>query len=318
MMKVFFLQMLTNLLLLMKTGESLTLDNNQFLIYNKVYHNARLAQWGKGKRDVGTYGFTLYPDQLWTLEPHPTQEGCYYIVNEVHSQHRIANSKHKFIVYSGPHYDDQLFKFVPSGDNDGFYYIYSCFYTNDRITKYGIKDRQLSMYDGPMHQDQQLWRLVPRFKATFFTDEIYHYDNRLESEPVTIEVPVTSGIQKSSTSKVLNKTTFKQSIAASFNEAIKIFDFGATVATEFSSKLKTLLYEANEENWSETNNMTLSIAPGKNVKVMQHVVFFEGALASDSCSLLTSVKVFESETENFDDPDGFNITEKEECHNRVQ
>merc|ERR1711971_718591 len=159
-MKVLLLLMLTTLVLQIKADDSLVLDNNQFLIYNKVYHKARLAQWGLEESNAGTYEHALYPDQLWTLEPHPSKKGCYYIVNEEYPQHRIANYKHSFIIYNGKHYDDQLFKFVPSGKKDGFYYIYSCYYTNDRIAKYGVDDGAVTMYGGAKYADQ-LWRLVP-------------------------------------------------------------------------------------------------------------------------------------------------------------
>jgi len=293
--------------LVLQTGAEEELDNNQFLIYNKVYHKARLAQWGTGGDDAGTYEHALYPDQLWTLEPHPSRKGCYYMVNEVYSQHRIANWKHNFKVYDGPHYNDQLFRFVPSGKNDGFFYIYSCHYTNDRIAKYGVEDDKMLMYSGPKYPDQ-LWKLVPRFKANFFTDEVFHFDNRQGSNPITREVSVTTGIKRSTTSTIRSKTTFKQSIEASLSGAIKMFDVGVTTTTEFSAELETSFSETNEQSWSKTEKITFIIPPGKNFKVMQHKVDFEGKFSSDSCSLLTAIKIFESTEASFDDPDDFIIS----------
>ena len=151
-MKVLILLMLTSPMLLIKTDGSLVLDNNSFLIYDKVYHKARLTQWDTGYYDVGTCEHAIYSDQLWTLEPHPSKEGCYYIMNEKHSQYRIANYRHSFVVYDGPHYNDQLFKSVHSGNNDGSYYIYSCSYTNDRIAIYGSGDSDVRFFD-PMDQN---------------------------------------------------------------------------------------------------------------------------------------------------------------------
>jgi len=297
--------MLTTLVLQIKTDDSLVLDNNQFLIYNKVYHKARLAQWGTGGNDAGTYEHALYPDQLWTLEPHPSKKGCYYIVNEVHSQHRIANWQHNFIVYSGPHYNDQLFRFVSNGD--GFYYIYSCHYTNDRIAKYGVGNGKMAMYGGPKYPDQ-LWRLVPRFKANFFTDQVFHFDNRQGSNPITREVSVTTGIKRSTTNTIRSKTTFKQSVEASLSGAIKLIDVGVKTTTEFTTELEASFSETNEQSWSKTEKITFVIPPGKNFKVMQHVVDFEGKFGSESCSLLTAIKVFESTEDSFDDPDDFIIS----------
>ena len=145
----------------------MVLNKNQFLIYNHNYPSARLAQWGQKYYDAGTYEHGLVLNQLWTLEPHSYQKGCYYIVNEYWPNWSIADSKHNFYIFDGPHWDDQLFRFVPSG-SDGFFYIYNCLYTNDRIAKYGVGDGEISMYDGPRYRDQ-LWKLVPRFKAGFRT-----------------------------------------------------------------------------------------------------------------------------------------------------
>ena len=145
--------------------------------------------------------------QLWTLEPHSYQIGCYYIVNEYWPNWRIADSKHNFYVFDGPHWDDQLFRFVPSG-SDGFFYIYNCLYTNDRIAKYGVGDGEISMYDGPRYRDQ-LWKLVPRFKAGFRTLEVFHFDNRQSTTSITRTVSVTTGLKRLSTSTIWSKTTYK-------------------------------------------------------------------------------------------------------------
>ena len=41
---------------------------------------------------------------------------------------------------------------------------------------------------------------------------------------------------------------------------------------------------------------------------MQHAVDFEGALDWETCSLLTNIKIFESDNAYFDDPDNFIMT----------
>jgi len=163
----------------------------------------------------------------------------------------------------------------------------------------------MGMYDGPKYPDQ-LWKLVPRFKARFFTEVIFHSSNNPENQAITKVVPVTVGVKKSTAT--LNKSTFKQSLEASFNEAIEKFDFGPTLTNEFSDALRTSLSWDDEKSWSTTDNIHLTISPGKSVKLMQHVVYFEGALNSDSCSLLTSTKLFESDTDEFDDEDDFIIS----------
>ena len=246
----------------------------------------------------------MHPDQLWTLEPHPNKEGCYYIINEKYPQWRIADSKHKFVVFGGSYYDDQLFRFVPSGRNDGYYYIYSCFHTNDRIAKYGVGDYKVSMYGGRKYPDQ-LWKLVPRFKASFYTNLVFQFDNRQGSTPITKNVTITTGIRKSTTSTVTNKVSYKQSIESSMSAAFKMFNFGATSTMEFSTELEKIFSETHEENWSKKKEIKFIIPPGKNYKVMQHAVDLESPLSIDSCTLLTKIKIFESEEDHFDEFEDF-------------
>ena len=305
-MAIFYLLVLATLVLQVKAEDSLVLDNNQFLIYNKVYHKARLTQFDTGYFDVGTYEHELNPDQLWTLEPHPNKEGCYYIINERYPQWRIANSKHKFVVFNGPYYEDQLFRFVPSGKNDGFYYITNCLHTNDRIAKYGVANDKVSMFGGRKYPDQ-LWKLVPRFKASFYTNLVFQFDNRQGSSPITKTVSITTGIRKSTTSTVSNKVSYKQSIESSMSAAFKMFNFGATSTMEFSTELEKTFSETYEENWSKTDEIKFVIPAGKNYRVMQHAVDFESPLSIDSCTLLTKIKIFESTGEHFEDPDEFFI-----------
>jgi hypothetical protein len=300
------MKLLPLLLLLPLVIESEILDNNQFLIYNKRYHKARITQWGANGDNVGTYEKAVYADQLWTLEPHPTKTGCYYMVNEAHPDYRIADWKHKFVVFSGPHYNDQLFKFEPSGNGDGYYYIISCRYPNDRMAKYGHGDRDVSMYSGPRYQDQ-LWRLVPRFTVSIRTDEVFHFDNRQGSSPVPKEITVTTGMKKSSTSTIRNKQTLKTTMEASVGGAFKGINFGAKASTEITKEIETTFSETSESNWSKTDKMKFTVLPGKNYKVMQRVVKFESQLPGDSYTLLSAVKVFESDTAYFEDNDHFII-----------
>ena len=297
------LLLLTTLLFQFKAAEGVEFDNNQFLIYNKVYHEARLTLFQD--KSVGSYEHGLYKDQLWTLKPHPRQKGCYYLVNEEHPQYRLADHKHTLIAYNKHRYADQLFKFVDN--NDGYYYIYNCYHTNDRIAKWGHENHKTGMYGKEKYPDQ-LWRLVPRFKANFFTDLVFHFDNRQGSTDIKREISVTTGVKRSSTETIRSKTTYSQSIEASLSGAIKMFNFGVTSKTEFSVELENSFSKTTESAWSKTEKITFTIPAGKNFKVMQHVVKFDGEFSADSCTLLTAIKIFESDTSQFSDPDKFIIS----------
>lgn len=152
------------------------LNGNTFLIYNKVYEHAKLAQWGTGGRDVGTYEQHIYPDQLSILEESSTS-GYYYIKNAVHDGYRLAkwgDGDRKAGVYNGQYYEDQLWRFQQEGD---YYRIYNKKYSSAKIAKWGKGDGDWETYAGPNYDDQ-LWKLVPRFKARAREQVIWSCDNR--------------------------------------------------------------------------------------------------------------------------------------------
>ena len=95
------------------------LNGNTFLIYNKVYEHAKLAQWGTSGRDCGTYEQRINPDQLWILEESSSKPGYYYIKNAEYEGYRLAKwgkGDGQAGVYNGQYYDDQLWRFQPVGD----------------------------------------------------------------------------------------------------------------------------------------------------------------------------------------------------------
>ena len=296
--------LLTSLVFQAKVDGSLVLDNNEFFIYNKMKHKARLTLYKTGWDEFGTYEHELADNQLWLLEPNPNKEGCYYMVNERHSQYRFADSKKNgLIAYKGNYFEDQLWRFVPSGENDGYYYIKSCVYTNDKMTKFAVKNRDVRLYKGNDKNDGQLWKLVPRFEVEMKTDDVFHFDNRQGSTPITREVTVTTGVTRSTTGTIRSQLTYKQSMTASISAA------GASAGStaEFTAELETSFSETNEESWSKTETIIFTIPAGKNFKVMQHEVDFKGTIPADSCTLLTSIKIFESDSATFTDPDNFII-----------
>ena len=97
-------------------------DGNSFIITNKKYHKANLAQWGKRGRDMGTYERGLHPSQLWLLEAHPQHADYYYVKNCHFDGYRIGkwgSGDSKVGVYNGQFSEDQLWTFVHEGN--GFY-----------------------------------------------------------------------------------------------------------------------------------------------------------------------------------------------------
>ena len=79
-----------------------------------------------------------------------------------------------------------------------------------------------------------------------------------------------------------------------------------SISTEFSSELETTFAQTNEKKWAKTEKITWVTPP---FKVMQHQVEFEGQFSMEFCSLLTDIKVFESDIgHQFEDPEDFIIS----------
>ena len=99
------------------------LDGNTFLIFSKIYNQARITMWGTGGRDMGTYDKDIYSDQFWQLKSDENHPGYFYIKNVRHSGYRIAKwgkEGSKVGCYNGDYYDDQLWNFE---NVDGKYFI---------------------------------------------------------------------------------------------------------------------------------------------------------------------------------------------------
>ena len=298
------------------TSKGLRLDNNQFLIYNKKYPFARITPSKGNVKEVVTTELELAPEQLWTLKPDPNKSGAYYIVNEAQPMRRLQDSGTPNELGQGQRYlwttdkihdKFQLFNFVPSGDDDECFYIRGV--GNARIMKFGPNNNETYVYTfEPIgERDNELWKLVPRFKANFYTNTVFHFDNRENPEKIIRKVSVTTGLRRSSTSAISKKDTFKLSMGVSLEAGCEFFKISASLKEEFSNAFETSFSAKTEEEWSKTEEVTFTIPANKNFKVMQHVVKFDGEFEDDPCTLLTDTKVFVSKRREFDDPDNFII-----------
>ena len=151
------------------------LNGATVLIYKKKYEHAKIAQWGTSGRSVGTYEPRINPDQLWILEESRNHPGYYYIRNAKYDTFRLAKwgkGDGQTGVYDKAHNDDQLWRFKKEGD---YYRIYNYVYPSAKIAKWGTGDG--GSYSGPDHDDQ-LWKLVPRYKARAQEKEVWSCDNR--------------------------------------------------------------------------------------------------------------------------------------------
>ena len=274
------------------------MDGAIFYIINKVYSHARLAQWGTGGRDIGTYEQKVYPDQLWRLEAEPKHPGYYYICNVHNDGYRIGKwggGDGEVGNYNGQYFDDQLWKFEKSGQ---FYRIFNYKYKDAKMAKWGKGDGYWGTFSGDNYDDQ-LWKLVPLLEGSFGKLFVWSIDNRQGSENVTIQRSVTKGVKITQASSLTKKTGFKASLKYSASLAIEgIFSVGGETSYEFTQEIESSLSHANEKQWSETTTVTFTAPKGVNYRVTQwQLNFASDALEDDQCQgqVLTKFKVEETD-----------------------
>lgn len=272
-------------------SKALKLNGRTFVITNKEYHRANLAQWGTSGRSVGTYEQKLYPDQLWLLEEDNRYPGYYYINNVHHEGYRLAKwgrGDGAVGVYNGQYYRDQLWKFVRTGH---YYRIYNKKYPRAKIAKWGKGDGDWGTYNG-RNYDDQLWKLTPRFRAAECMENVlWEFDNRGASRDISQEVTQTTGL-KLTTSKTVSSSF---GLETALQSAVPQLP-GAGVTSTIRSDISKSLTNGREETWSKTTKTVYTAPAGKKFTVYQMVCDFDSSLASDSMHLDTSrIKVVETD-----------------------
>jgi len=247
------------------------LDGNTFIITNKYYNKANLAQWGTDSRDIGTYEQSVLADQLWVLNEEPMYPGYYYITNAAYFNYRIGkwgSGDEDVGVYNGQYYDDQLWKFVRQEDDD-VYMIYNKDYSNAKMAKWGKPDDYWGTWEGE-DKDDQRWTLTPRYEADLDDNVILHVCNR-GSTTVTHEKTYTVGITVSNTDTVTTTTGLEVSLQIGINE----LGLEASMSETLKMEITESLSHTETENWSKTTKTTYQVPPGVEYIVTQQAVKFD-------------------------------------------
>ena len=259
------------------------LDGNTFVITNKEYFRANLAQWGTDGRDVGTHENKVYVDQFWILEPEPHWPGYYYIKNAEYTDYRLAkwsgfwgdSGDEDVGVVNGQYHDDQLWKFESQGND--FYKIFNKEYPDARLAKWGKDDDDWGTYSGSEEYDDQIWKLTPRFRANVQEIVIWEADNRKGSNDFTEVVTVTKGLKLTSSLTLSTKVNLESSLEASIPIDAISFGVSSKIATELASSMTT----TEEKSWSTATKTTFTAPKGKNYRVKQIEVDFDSVLPED-------------------------------------
>lgn len=264
-------------------SKALDLNGRTFVITNKKYHRANLAQWGTGGRSVGTYEQGIKPDQLWLLEEDKRQPGYYYINNVHHDGYRLAKwgrGDRAVGVYNGQYNRDQLWKFVREGD---YYRIYNKKYPGAKIAKWGKRDGDWGTYDG-WNYDDQLWELTPRFlDADCIENLIYEFDNRGASRDISHKVTLTQGLKLTTSTTVSTSVGLETALKGAVPQLP-----GVGVTGTIRADISRSLSNGKEETWSKATETSYTAPAGKKFRVYQTVCEFESRLSSDNMHLDTS------------------------------
>ncbi|XP_046842311.1 uncharacterized protein LOC124436427 [Xenia sp. Carnegie-2017] len=250
------------------------LNNNSFLITSKMFKNENLVMWGTGCKQIGTN----VEIQFWQLKEEPKYPGYFYICNTKYDGYRIANLGPRISCESEPDNENQMFKFEEVGDS--FYRICNYKKQEAKLTKWGKENDELGFSDGT-GDDNQSWKLVPRFEAYVTTVTIWSYDNRHISESLSEEISVTTGLKFTSSSTTPITIGLEQSLMASVCSAA--VDEESKV--EINDEIQYSLSQSTEEDWSRTSAIEYTVPAGKNFRVKQLTCEFYSLLRSDTCVL---------------------------------
>lgn len=263
------------------------LDGNTFFIYNKQYYFQKLAQWGTGGRNVGTYQKAAI-DQLWTLKADPKNKGCYYIKNVKYKGYLIGqwgDYDQGVGVFKGKRADDQMWKFEKKGK---YYKIRSCKYKNRVFSKWGSGNGDWGTYKD-VNAKNQFWLLKPRFNATVSQSQIWGVDNRQGSKAFVEKKVVTQGLKLTKSSSVSTKRSLEFSLDAVIPSSVP-----TKIGLKMKSQIKTSLKKSSEKTWSSKSTITFTAPKGKNYRVTQFVVTFKSEIPGDAMALYGSYKVEET------------------------
>ena len=182
----------------------MSLNGNTFVISNKKYYHANLAQWGTNVGEVGTREGLPSDDNFWGLNEDVFHPGFYYIENVNWRGYRIDqwNNDGLSVRVTAGHYEEgQLWKFVLV---EGHYFkIINYKYPNASIAKWGKSDIDWGSASNVEEYEDQVWQLTPRYKVSIQPVVIWSVDNRHGSLDFWEEVTINEGWQLNTSTEKL-------------------------------------------------------------------------------------------------------------------
>ena len=173
---------------------------------------------------------------------------------------------------------------------DDYYTITNFKYPHARIAKWGKGDGDWGTYTEGFYEDQ-LWKLVPRFKAEIRNVTVWSVDNRQGTLDFTEEITVTTGLKLTTSSSVSTKFGFERSLEAS----VSVADIGAKDTTKIFAEIQASLAHSEEKEWSRQSKITFRAPKGKLYCVKQLACDFQSPLVTDDCLLTCNYVIEETD-----------------------
>jgi len=264
------------------------LEGNTFIISNKAYPYANLAQFGNDNgRNTGTLDGQPNYDQLWILREDLSIKGFYTINNFSHVDSRVAKwgaGDGETGNFDGTHNNDQLWKFEPHGSEENEYTITNYAYPTAKMAKWGAGDRDWGSYAGGFSNDQ-VWRLVERFDAQLLTKEIISITN---GGPTSIKQThkYTTGMTVTDASSATQADSLEVSLTTSAGASGP--GVSASVEAGLKSTISTSLSKSSSEttSWSEEVTTEYDIPPYTKYVVTQNIMDYNGKVTSDNVQVM--------------------------------
>ncbi len=254
------------------------LEEGEYFIYNRLFKQSRIGQYGYGHGDICTYDYGFAPDQLWSFERAP-QHGWYYIRNAEFSNYRMAkwgDGDKDMGIYDGAYDSNQMWRPYPT--SDGYFRIGNYDYPHAQLRKWGPGDSDFGTCSGcPYNWWSVQWEIIPRFKpASVVLLPVYSLDNRNGVEDVEAGFTLTTGTEISSSQSLRSLVGFDVSMSYSLSAGLEgIGQTESSVSVAIRTEFERTITTTTTQSSVETRQVTITVPVGSNVQVLQQVIYID-------------------------------------------
>ena len=244
------------------------IDNTAFIIYNKLYSLQKMTVWYLDKEYFGSSQHKNAKGDCWILEPAMNYPEYHYVeqCNDKELKLQMSESSEgwsKPYITRENQNPAQLWKFKREGN---FFRITNKQFPTWKLGKTGNDDGDMVVFNGA-EADDQLWELEPRFSTSLDCKVLWGYDNREGSTPITEQLHVTKGFEKSSSSESSSDYSMSESIEASMGLAMG--PYSAKASGDFKQDFHSAMSSSSSSYGSNESTVSYTAPAHHDYKVIQ-------------------------------------------------